>query len=287
MSCSAMKPQQSSCCVPSLPEKKYTNECFIAESVWTGESSGAIPEDMISLPGGSFLMGTDYMEALPQDGEGPVRSVTINSFRIDRFPVTNRQFAQFVRTTRYKTEAESFGWSFVFWSHIPKASFHELVEDTVAAAPWWCKVPDSCWGAPEGPGSDVSKRNDHPVVHVSWNDAQAYCLWRRHRLPTEAEWEYAARGGLEQCLYPWGNKLRPHGEHRCNIWQGEFPMNETGDDGFTGTCPVDAFPPMNLGSIPSLAMPGNGVTTGLARTSTRARIPIIILKDRPTVQHGS
>lgn len=192
-------------------------------------------------------MGTDYAESFPLDGEGPVRPVILDPFEIDRFPVTNERFNEFVLATGYKTEAERFGWSFVFWAHIPESRFSELVEDTVAAAPWWCKVGGAFWNAPEGPGSTVVDRMTHPVIHISWNDAQAYCQWSGTRLPTEAEWEYAARGGLVQKLYPWGDELQPDGEHRCNIWQGKFPEIDTGEDGFTGTCPVDAFPPNEFG----------------------------------------
>ncbi|HEV2577644.1 MAG TPA: formylglycine-generating enzyme family protein [Acidobacteriaceae bacterium] len=202
---------------------------------------------MISLPAASFLMGTDTEEGFPEDGEGPIREVFVDAFLVDRHPVTNALFEEFVRATDYKTEAERFGWSFVFWAHLPKKRFAELVEDTVAAAPWWCKVRGASWKSPEGPQSNVKTRGDHPVVHVSWNDAQAFCRWYGQRLPTEAEWEYAARGGLEQKLYPWGDKLRPGGEHRCNIWQGEFPKLDTGDDGYKGTCPVEAFPPNGFG----------------------------------------
>jgi sulfatase modifying factor 1 len=202
---------------------------------------------MAALPGGTFLMGSENPEGFPQDGEGPVRAVTLDPFSIDVDPVTNEVFERFVLDTGYKSEAERFGWSFVFWSHIPPERFHELVEDTVVDAAWWCKVPGAQWNAPEGPGSNVATRGRHPVVHVSWNDALAFCAWAGVSLPTEAQWEYAARGGLEQKLYPWGDKLRPNGEHRCNIWQGDFPNHDSADDGYAGTCPVEAFPPNGFG----------------------------------------
>ena len=201
----------------------------------------------VDLAGGSFLMGTDYVRGFPADGEGPVRSVSLSPFSIDVFPVTNADFAAFVSATSYRTEAEIFGWSFVFWAHIPEERFSELVEDTVAFTPWWCKVSGATWDHPEGPGSSVDGRLRHPVVHVSWNDACAYAAWASKALPSEAQWEYAARGGLEQKLYPWGDELLPGGRHLCNIWQGHFPETDTAEDGFAGTCPVDAFPANGYG----------------------------------------
>ena len=202
---------------------------------------------MLPLPGGTFLMGTDTEEGFPQDGEGPIRQISLAPFLIDRDPVTNQRFAEFIAETNYVTEAEKYGWSFVFWSHIPANRYNELVEDTVAATPWWCKVPGARWNLPEGPGSSLRGRDNHPVIHVTWHDAAAFAAWSGQRLPTEAEWEYAARGGLEQKLYPWGDKLRPDGEHRCNIWQGDFPNHDTGDDGYAGTSPVDAYLPNGFG----------------------------------------
>jgi formylglycine-generating enzyme len=221
---------------------------FVKEGVVShGDVLPAIHARMVRLPGGVFLMGTNTTEGFPEDGEGPVRKVKVSPFSMDRYTVTNRHFREFVEATGYRTEAEKFGWSFVFWLHIPRSRFQELVADRVPVAPWWCKVCGAKWSTPEGPGSDISTREDHPVVHVSWNDAAAFARWTGQRLPTEAEWEYAARGGLEQKLYPWGDELQPDGEHRCNIWQGEFPYYDTAEDGYSGTCPVDAFPPNGYG----------------------------------------
>jgi formylglycine-generating enzyme required for sulfatase activity len=211
------------------------------------ECPAEIRAEMIDLPGGTFLMGTEYECGFPNDGEGPVHAVSLRPFAIDKFPVTNRRFGEFVGATRYRTDAERFGWSFVFWAHIPSSKRTTLVEDTVADAPWWCKVNGANWNAPDGPGSTLKGRDEHPVVHVSWNDAVAFAKWSGRRLPTEAEWEYAARGGLVQKLYPWGDKLGPDGEHRCNIWQGDFPHHDTAEDGYCGTCPVDAFAPNLFG----------------------------------------
>lgn len=198
---------------------------------------------MVGLPGGAFLMGSEDRTFLA-DAEGPVREVMVPPFWIDVHAVTNADFARFVVATDYRTEAERFGWSFVFFRFL--AAAHPPTRG-VAAAPWWREVCGATWRSPEGPGSDVAQRSDHPVVHVSWNDAVAYADWAGKRLPTEAEWEYAARGGLEQKVFPWGDELVPDDEHRCNVWQGTFPSHDTGEDGFTGTCPVGAYRPNGFG----------------------------------------
>ncbi len=214
-------------------------------------NAGATEEpapDTVTLPGGLFLMGTDDPAGFPEDGEGPVRPVRLAGFSIDRYPVTNRRFARFAAATDYRTDAERCGSSFVFWAHVPEAVRDALDEEQIVpSAPWWCRVDGACWLAPEGPGSTLGGRDDHPVVHVSWHDAAAFCHWSGQRLPTEAEWEYAARGGLEQQTYPWGDELCPGGEHRCNLWQGAFPEHDDAGDGYAVTCPVDAFPPNGFG----------------------------------------
>ncbi len=200
---------------------------------------------MVALSGGHFMMGTDDGVGFAGDGEGPAREVTVRPVLIDPVAVTNERFGEFVEATGYTTEAERFGWSYVFGGFLPTDLRQRSPRPQ--GAPWWCGVAGATWRRPEGPGSSMDGRRDHPVVHVSWNDVVAFCDWAGGRLPTEAEWEFAARGGLEQRMYPWGDRLRPRGEHRCNIWQGRFPERNTAADGFVGTAPATAYDPNGYG----------------------------------------
>lgn len=231
------------CCSPSLGRESAGSCC--ASRPYAAPTPAVIA-GMKLLPGGSFIMGTDDDMGFPQDGEGPTREITLSPFYIDPCTVTNRQFAKFVRETNYKTEAERFGNSLVFHLLVDEEAARK-VKQRAAGAEWWWLVTGACWRHPEGLGSTVDKRLDHPVVQVSWNDAMAYCAWAEKRLPTEAEWEYAARGGLAGARYPWGEELTPNDEHRCNIWQGTFPIKNTCEDGYLSTAPARSFPPNGYG----------------------------------------
>jgi len=197
---------------------------------------------MVHLDGGSFLMGSDSAETFPSDGEGPVRTITLSPLYVASTAVTNEQFAEFVHARRYVTDAERIGSSFVFHAHSIEKNLPSPL-----GTPWWVEVVGASWAQPEGLGSSIAARPDFPVVHVSWNDALAYCHWAGVRLPTEAEWEYAARGGLVQKSFPWGDQLTPNGQHMCNIWQGTFPHADFGEDGFTAVAPADSYKPNRFG----------------------------------------
>ncbi len=204
------------------------------------------PPVMIELPGGEFLMGTDSHEGFPSDGEGPIRKVKVDPFAISAHTVTNDQFRAFVEATGYVTEAERFGWSYVFHLLVSE-QVKQQVEQAPAGTPWWLAVNGAYWARPEGPDSDLAERGHHPVTHVSWHDAMAYCEWSGTQLPTEAQWEFAARGGLSQKTYPWGDLLKEGDVHHCNIWQGKFPVVNHASDGYVGTAPVDAYEPNGYG----------------------------------------
>ena len=184
-------------------------------------------------------MGDATGDRNPGDGEVPLHRVTLNAFHIDATTVTNDDFARFVAETGYRTEAETFGFSAVF--HLAVRAPDTDVIGPAAGAPWWFGVRGADWEHPGGRYSTLDGISDHPVIHVSWNDAQAYCTWAGRRLPTEAEWEYAARGGRDGAKYPWGDAEVDEGGWRANIWQGEFPRVNTREDGYLTSAPVRAF----------------------------------------------
>ena len=213
---------------------------------------GPAPEGMVWVPGGTFWMGCDDCD-MPD--ALPVHRVSIDGFWMDATPVTNAQFQKFVDATGYQTIAE----------HAPdRGDFpgvprEQLVPGSAVFTPpasevslnnyqnWWSYVPGANWKRPEGPRSDLRGREDHPVVQIAWKDAVVYAKWAGKRLPTEAEFEFAARGGLDRNRYAWGNDLKPGGKWAANIWQGSFPWKNAGEDGFERTSPVRAFPANRFG----------------------------------------
>ncbi|MDF1871262.1 formylglycine-generating enzyme family protein [Vannielia sp.] len=203
----------------------------------------ALRDTLIALDGGFFDMGA-RRSRFSEDFDTPRRKVRLSPFRISATACTNAEYARFIQATGYRTVAEIEGWSYVFHLLLDDAS---RFPQSPSGLPWWRRVDNACWSAPEGPGSDVAGREDHPVVHVAWFDALAYCTWAGLDLPTEAQWEFAARGGLTHKKFPWGNAMLPKGQHAMNTWQGRFPTENTEDDGYLGTAPVNAFSPNGFG----------------------------------------
>ena len=208
---------------------------------WAGRETDLGSNDIVWLNGGRTHVGTDRPE-IRFDGESPRRRATLRAFGISRFAVTVAEFARFIEETGWKTSADQFGWSYVF---------RGLLEDGMGPCPpdmpWWNAVDRANWRLPAGPSGDKAP-GDHPVTHVSHADATAYATWAGGRLPTEPEWEHAARGGRNEARYPWGD-TEPDDDRNilCNIWQGRFPNENTVRDGFYGTAPVGAFEPNPYG----------------------------------------
>jgi formylglycine-generating enzyme required for sulfatase activity len=221
---------------------------------------GPAPKGMVWIPGGEFYMGSDVEDQFGRlmfEDAAEIHLVYVNGFWMDTHEVTNEQYAKFVGATGYVTDAEKRPdpkdfpdvplnelrpFSIVFRKPGPKEQVN--LQNHLS---WWDRRYGAFWKHPEGPDSTIKGRENYPVVHISYNDALAYCRWAGKRLPTEAEWEFAARGGLDRKNFPWGDELKPNGKWMANVWQGRFPVENTKDDGFEGLAPVGSFPPNGYG----------------------------------------
>jgi sulfatase modifying factor 1 len=209
----------------------------------TGGKVGGRPAETIAVKGGETFVGTND-PIITGGGEGPERKVLLQDFHLEVETVTVRRFAEFVEATGQITESERFGMSAVF---SPLLMDQAMVTGGVANTPWWTRIDGATWKEPEGPGSSIDGRLDHPVTHVSWNDAMAFAAWVGGRLPSEAEWEHVARGGNRHRRYPWGDEEPTDDLVFCNIWQGQFPRHNTLADGYFGTAPARSFEPSEAG----------------------------------------
>lgn len=227
-------------------EEKPVEDLFVKPS----DPPGPAPEGMVWIPGGKFWMGSND----GPDDESPMHEVGITGFWMDRHEVTNAEFAKFVDATEYVTVSErvpdpkkyvgALAGRLVPGSALFKACEADLRGDPL----WWPYAPGADWKHPEGPGSSIKGKENYPVVHITWEDASAYAVWAEKRLPTEAEWEFAARGGLDRKRYCWGDqKLDANGKHLANTYQGNFPAHDSGDDGFAGLAPVESYSPNGYG----------------------------------------
>jgi formylglycine-generating enzyme required for sulfatase activity len=226
-----------------LPPVVLVVGAALAVAVWRWGGTDA-PEGMVWIPGGEAVLGSQN-----GDADAPLHRVRITGFWLDATEVTNAQFAAFVAATGHVTDAEKPPSK----ADVPDLPDDQRVAGSLVFAPppdavdlrafwsWWRFVPGANWRQPEGPGSSTAGKDEHPVVHVSWRDAQAYARWAGKRLPSEAEWEYAARGGLAQARYVWGDEAPTDAAPRANIWQGAFPRRNALADGFAATAPVRAF----------------------------------------------
>lgn len=211
----------------------------------TQKGGGTHTLEQASIPAGTFEMGDSSGDRNAADGEVPLHPVSLSAFSIDATSVTNEAFDAFIEATGYRTEAEQFGYSAVF--HLAVTAPDDDILGAPPQTPWWRGVRGAHWRRPGGAGSSIDDLADHPVVHVSWNDAVAYCDWAGRRLPTEAEWEYAARGGIAGAKYPWGDDEVDAGGWRANIFQGHFPTLNTAEDGWATTAPARTFVPNGYG----------------------------------------
>lgn len=232
------------CCTPNTTANEPETNAAALDASHVGTGSQQHTIEQAKVPAQTFSMGDGRGDERFGDGEGPVHQVSLNAFEIDTTSVTNEQFERFIGATGYRTEAERFGFSAVFYQLVHQADRAAII-GAPTTAPWWLGIQGADWAHPHGPRTSSNRLPDHPAVHVSWNDAAAYCDWTGRRLPTEAEWECSSRGGLSGARYPWGDNLGE--ERRCNIWQGVFPHKNTSADGWLATAPVHMFKPNAYG----------------------------------------